>query len=89
MAWLENIRMKTEIIIRFRGLITLLGILFSLLKMPLKNKVFINQLIIIELTRRDDIISMIYLLIYLYEGKLPWVSIKGEHIFTAIGNMKI
>lgn len=59
--------------------------------MLLKNNVLIlnNFNYYIELSRRDDIISLIYLLIYLYEGTLPWISLKGVNLFNVVGKMKI
>ena len=38
----------------------------------------VNALIGVELSRRDDIESLSYILIYLMRGSLPWQGTKGE-----------
>jgi serine/threonine protein kinase len=38
----------------------------------------VNALIGVELSRRDDIESLAYILIYLMRGSLPWQGTKGE-----------
>jgi serine/threonine protein kinase len=44
-----------------------------------------------EVSRRDDIISMVYVLIYLYKGTLPWQGIDGKtksEKYKAVADMK-
>lgn len=44
----------------------------------------------IEATRRDDLISLGYMLIHLFKGKLPWIDVKGsfEQKYIEIYKMK-
>lgn len=43
---------------------------------------------LLEPSRRDDLISMSYILIYFIVGRLPWQGIKGNNKINEIGNIK-
>jgi len=38
------------------------------------GKVYYFNGIFLELTRRDDVISLLYMLLFLLEGGLPWMK---------------
>ncbi len=44
-----------------------------------------------ELSRKDDIESLIYVLIFLYKGKLPWqnLNVTDKDRTKAVGEMKL
>jgi hypothetical protein len=47
--------------------------------------------IIVELTRRDDIISSIYMLLFLLSGSLPWMNCSKATMkeqYREVGKMK-
>ena len=59
-------------------------------KMIGKNIIFgsVNNLIGFELSRRDDLQSLSYMLIYLIKGELPWDNINSQEKIKVILDMK-
>jgi casein kinase I family protein HRR25 len=49
----------------------------------------VNALIGVELSRRDDIESLSYILIYLMRGSLPWQGTKGEKCQAYVREKKL
>ena len=49
----------------------------------------INSHLGVELSRRDDLMNIGYILIYLIKGILPWQGLKGENKLTKIMEKKI